>query len=356
MKKIDSILLTFCLLLIITFQACKKSNETSPDTRDFSNCIFVSNEGPFNSGTGTISSKSFVSGKVEHEIFQQENSRPLGNIVQSIEVYKDLAYIVVNNMNKIEVVDAKTFKSHATINDVVLPRYFLGISDNKAYVTSWDNVVAVIDLNSNTVIKQIPTATGPEKMIKVNNKVFVLNQGGFSTDSIISIIDCESDTILENLIVGQKPSGIRLDKNNNLWVLCSGFGWNGMPDENNTPGKLTCLDIDNYSILKEFVFPSYENHPEKLIINSEGDFLFYNYPGGIFRFNINDFELPATPFIQSENIFYSIAFDKINNRIYASDALDFVQNGNVFSYNALDGSLFDSFNVGIIPGSIYFYY
>jgi len=84
--------------------------------------------------------------------------------------------------------------------------------------------------------------------------------------------------------------------------------------------------------------------------------LFYNYPGGIFRFNINDFELPATPFIQSENIFYSIAFDKINNRIYASDALDFVQNGNVFSYNALDGSLFDSFNVGIIPGSIYFYY
>jgi len=349
-------LLTFCLIFLITFQACKKDNDTSLEILDYRNCVFISNEGPFNSGTGTISAKSFVNGIVENEIFQKMNNYPLGNIVQSIEVYRDLAYIIVNNMNKVEVVDAKTFKSIATIDDIVLPRYFLGISENKAYISSWDNVVAVVDLNTNSVIKQIPTGTGPEKMIKVNDKVFVLNQGGFSIDSVLTIIDCEADTVLENRIVGEKPSGIQLDKNNNLWIMCSGKGWNGIPDTSSTRGKLVCLDPDNYSIKKEFIFPLIEKHPEKLIINSEADVLFYSYPGGIYRMEITDNVLPQSPFIHRENIFYSLAFDKMNNRIFAGDALDYVQNGIVFSYNAVDGMPLDSFNVGIIPGDFCFYY
>lgn len=346
----------FCIIFLVTLQACKKDNDTNSEISDYSNCVFVSNEGPFNSGTGTISAKSFVSGKVEHEIFQKVNNRPLGNIVQSIEVYRDLAYIIVNNMNKVEVVDAKSFKSIATIDGIVLPRYFLGISDNKAYISSWDNIVVVVDLNTNSVIKQIQTATGPEKMIKVNDKVFVLNQGGYSIDSVLTIIDCEADTVLGNRIIGEKPSGIQLDKNNNLWIMCSGKGWNGMPDTGNTSGKLVCLDPDNYSVKKEFIFPTIEKHPEKLIVNSEANVLFYNYPGGIYRMEITDNVLPQSPFIQKDNIFYSIAFDKMYNRIFAADVLDFVQNGIVFSYNAVDGMPVDSFNVGIIPGDFCFYY
>ena len=348
-------LLTFCLIFLSTFQACKKDNDTNSEVSDFRNCVFISNEGPFNSGTGTISAKSFVSGIVENEIFQKVNNRPLGNIVQSIEVYRDLAYIIVNNMNKVEVVEAKTFLSIATIEDIVLPRYFLGIFENKAYISSWDNVIAVVDLNTNSVIKQILTGTGPEKMIKVNNKVFVLNQGGFSIDSVLTVIDCEADTVLENRVIGDKPTGIQLDKNNNLWIMCSGKGWNGIPDTSNTHGKLVCLDSDNYTIKKEFIFPSNSLHPEKLIINAEADILFFNYPGGVYRMEITDDFLPQSPFIQRENIFYSIAFDKMNNRIFASDALDYVQNGIIFYYNAVDGMPIDSFNVGIIPGDFCFY-
>ncbi len=343
-------------MFLVIFQACKKDNDTDSEILDYKNCVFISNEGPFNSGTGTISAKSFDSGEVEHEIFQKVNGRPLGNIVQSIEVYNDLAYIVVNNMNRVEVVEANTFKSIATIDDIVLPRYFLGITDNKGYISSWNNVVVVIDLNTNSVIKQITTAMGPEKMIKVNNKVFVLNQGGFSIDSVLTIIDCKADTVFENRIIGEKPTGIQLDKYNNLWVMCSGKGWNGEPDTSNTPGKLICIDTDDYSLKKEFIFSSTEMHPEELIINSEADVLFYNYPDGIFRMEITDDFLPESPFIQSENFFYSIAFDKMNNRILVSDALDYVQNGIVFSYNAVDGMPVDSFNVGIIPGDFCFYY
>ena len=356
MKNYDFKALIFCLMFLVTFQACKKDNNTSSEILDYRNCVFVSNEGPFSSGTGTISFKSLVNDRVENEIFQKVNNRPLGNIVQSIEVYQDLAYIIVNNLNKVEVVDAKTFLSIATIEDIVLPRYFLGISDSKAYISSWDNIVAVVDLNTNSVIKQLPTGTGPERMIKVNNKVFVLNQGAYSIDSVLTIIDCKADTVLENRVIGEKPSGIQVDKNNNLWIMCSGKGWNGIPDTSNTHGKLVCIDVNNYSIIKEFIFPSIESHPEKLIINSEADVLFYNYPGGIYRMEITDNILPQSPFIQRDNFFYALAFDKIFNRIYGADALDYVQNGIVFSYNADIGTPVDSFNVGIIPGDFCFYY
>src|ERR1043165_7729268 len=100
MKKI---ILSISVMLVI-LSACKKKDETTvtPATADYSNGVFVTNEGQFGSGSGTISFYNRSSKTVTADIFQKANSFPLGNVVQSMNVFNDKGYIVVNNAQKIE--------------------------------------------------------------------------------------------------------------------------------------------------------------------------------------------------------------------------------------------------------------
>ena len=145
--------------------------------------------------------------------------------------------------------------------------------------------------------------------------------------------------------------GIQKDKNGNIWIICSGRGaWHGEASE----GHLVCIDPVDYSIIYDFEFPGSAQQPEKLTINNDGDILFYNYPGGIYKFEISSSELESSAFIPYSGMFYSLAYDDVENIIYSSDALDYVQNGLVFRFNANTGEMIDSFNAGIIPGEFFF--
>ncbi len=348
-------LLIISSILIITISGCKKDeDETAPILQISDNRVFIASEGPFQTGTGTVSIFYRDSLKVLNNVFEQVNNQVLGNIVQSIEVFNEKAYIVVNNANKIEVVDEKDFVSTATIEGIVLPRYFLGINNTKAYVTSWNNVISVVDLNTNTEIKIIPAGTGPEKMLLAGNKVFVLNQGGFGIDSTITVIDAQSDNVITTINVEKKPTGIQLDVNGKVWIICSGNGWNGWPQPGDTEGHLICINPDDYSIEEDFAFPTTSEHPEKLIINKDKNVLYYIYPGGVYSFDINSTELNLTLLIERPAGFYGLGFDNSTEYIYATDPLDFVQDGWFFRYNAVTGAAVDSFKVGIIPGEFYF--
>ena len=70
--------------------------------------------------------------------------------------------------------------------------------------------------------------------------------------------------------------------------------------------------------------------------------------------NINDQTLPTTAFIaNNSNTFYGLGIDPVNQDVYVSDAIDYVQNGIIFRYSS-SGSLIHQFNSGIIPGAFLF--
>ena len=339
-------------IALLTFSCDKNPDEPPAVLSD--NRVFVTNEGPYQVGTGTLSIIYRDSLTVENNVFEKVNDRPIGNIVQSMEVFEEKAYIVVNNANKVEIADAENLLSLGVIEDLDMPRYFLGVTSEKAYVSCMDNTVAVVDLNSNTVTKNIQTGTGPERMLKLDNKVFVLNLGGYSVDSTISVINTEVDTVSATILLAAKPSGICEDKNGNLWIICSGNGWNGWPQAGDTEGHLFCLDPDDHSILKDISFPSVTEHPEKLIINKSKDKLYYAMPNGIYEFEITATDLNLNPIIAVNTMFYGLGFDNKTELIYASDAKDFVQNGWVYRFNSVNGAVVDSFNVGIGPNGFWF--
>ena len=347
--------LSFSLILfiafLITFISCDKNTDENPTTA-WSQSVFIVNEGPFPTGTGTISAFNRETHEVTNDLFGAANGYPLGNIVQSLAVHGDKAIIAVTNASKIEVVNLEDFKSDTSIEGITMPRYFIGFDDHKGYISCWDATVKVINLQDYSISQSIQAGSGPDKMVLADDKLFVINSGGLGIDSTVSVINTNDEENIGRITVGHRPSGICTDRNGNIWVLCSGlYGW---PTPEITPGKLVCIDPDSQEILKEFVFPDSVNHPDHLVINKEGNTLYYNHPAGIFAFTVSAPSLNDQPLIDATGYIYGIGYDDKEDIIYAAYPLDFTQNGWVYRYNAADGTLVDSFMVRIAPNGFWF--
>lgn len=343
----------FLFLLLAVLAGCEKSNEDKP-AGQWDNAVFIINEGPFQNGTGTIMAFDRDSGAVSDDLFEAANGNPIGNIVQSMTVYDGRAYIMVNNANKIEIVNVNDFKSVATIDSITLPRYFLGLDNSSGLVSCWDNTVKIINLDDFSIRQSIETGTGPDEMVRAGDWIFVVNSGGFGIDSTVSAFKWNDASSMQKITVGHRPSGIRTDKDGNLWVLCSGKGWNGFPDPGDTPAKMVCIDPENFEIIREFIFPDHENHPDNLVINNEGSVLYFNHPQGIFELSVTASSLNNQPLITSEVMFYGLGYDDKEELIYATDPLDYAQNGWIYRYHASDGSPAGSFMAGIVPNGFWF--
>ncbi|MCG3164414.1 MAG: hypothetical protein POELPBGB_00168 [Bacteroidia bacterium] len=337
-------------LLIAALSGCKPDDDNTPEGA-YETGVFITNEGPFGTGTGTVSFYNRTSGEVSNNIFEVVNNRPLGNIVNSIEVHNEKAYIVVNNAAKVEVVNVADFVSTGVIENLGTPRYFLGVDEHKGYITDWASGVKVVDLHSNTVSATIATGgQGPEQMKQIGSEVFVANSGGYDKDSTLVVINTASDAVSATLTVGHNPKALAVDADGKLWVLCNGIlDW--VTPANDTPGKLVRINPTTKTVELTLTFASASDHPAGLVTNEAKTKLYYTLNGGVYEFSITASALPSSALINRS--FYNIGIDPVSDYIYGTDALDFVQNGYTLRYT-LSGTLVDSFQVGVIPGNFYF--
>jgi len=346
MKTLKTTLVLMTLAVIMISTSCTKDEDPSVKGA-FSNGIFIVNEGLFQTGTGTITYYNPDSNLVKQDVFGMVNDRPLGNIAQSMSIYNGKGYIVVNNAGKVEVVDLATFKSEATITNLINPSQFLAISAQKAYVSDWVGHVAIVDLASNTISKTIPAGTGPDAMIKSGNYVYVANTGGFSVDSTVTVIDFTTDKVIKTIKVGDVPSGLVADGNGRIWVLSKGKGYSGWSQAGDTPGRLVRIDANTLTVDYTYNFTVKDVHPEKLVINKQKSMLYFLYNNGIYRFNItSENALPEKIVSRS---FYSLDYESKTGYLYVCDVKDYVSNGIVLRIKADNGSVVDSIPAGITP-------
>ena len=94
MKLLKSI--TCLLITTLLFTSCSSDDDTVIlPLGDYENGILITNEGPFQNGSGTISFASDDYTTMDHQIFSNVNSSDLGSIVQSMGFNDDNAYIEV---------------------------------------------------------------------------------------------------------------------------------------------------------------------------------------------------------------------------------------------------------------------
>ena len=317
---------------------------------DYEKGIFVTNEGPFNNGSGTVSFISEDFTNVEHAIFSKVNNEDLGNIVQSMSFDNDLAYIVANVSNKINIVDRDTFEKQAEITEGLNnPRYFVAI-DGTGYVSNWgdtadesDDFIAVVDLTSNTVISSISVPLGPERLLVNGNTLYVTNSGAFSTNNQISVIDASTNSVTTTITVGDMPNSMQFDNAGNLWVLASGNpGYLG-----ETGGALSKINMTTYEVVN-FDFETTQ-HPGSLGID-EGIF-YYQMGGAVYKMDPSDDTLPTEEYISGLS-FYNMTLNE--GKLYGTDAKDYASNGTLSIYDITTKDSLTTLTMGIIPGGVYF--
>lgn len=349
---------TWAMLAALPVMAsCVKDDPTTPTStnNEFSNGVFITNEGPYQGGNGTLSFYNSTDGSLENDVFAGVNLRPLGNVVHSVSVYGDQAYIVVNNGGVVEVVDADNLNSMGTISGLQLPRYATGISATEIAISAWGtNTVEFYNPSTQSLIASVSTGAGPERMLVHNGLLYVANCGGFGLDSTVSVIDLATHTVVDTLWTGYNPNGFVVDANDDLWVLCGGYtDWGNMA--NNEEGSLYRFSTASRSALANFAFNS-TDRPTGLCTDAAGETLYYlndGYGGSPYAMDITASSTPSTPIVSGAAL-YSLGSDVINNQLYFADAVDYASAGKVYVYNLTSASVTDTLTVGIIPGNFAF--
>lgn len=355
MKKINLnqwlfVMLSFTILL----SSCDNDNNNSI-LGAYEDGAFITNEGAFGSGNGSVSFYSYGQDSLYNNIFSSVNNRVLGDVVQSLTIHYNTAYIVVNASNKVEVVNSNTFKEQGFIDDLTNPRYFIGISKNKGYVSQWgDNgAIKVVDLSTLTVTKTISTGAGSERMIMHNNLVYVANSGGYANNNTVSIIDPSTDEVIKTITLdGDSPRDFVVDANNDIWVLCAGFvtyniDWSVASQ---TASKLVRINPTSNEIAETITIDEFY-HPTCLKTNNTGNILFYGGGAyGIYKMSINENTVPTTALINK--YFYGFSVNPETDNIFAMEA-SFTSNSTLYRYNA-DGIELGNYEAGIGSNSASF--
>lgn len=336
-----------CLILLLLVSSCTKTpTDYSNLNFSFGGGVYIVNEGNFRGGNGSLSFFSYDSSKIFNDLFQQANNRPLGDVPNSMAIKGSYAYIVVNNSGKIEVVDESTLKSVATIAGLNSPRNISFVNDYKAYVSSlYSDSVAVIDLTSFRITGYINLRRTSESICVAGTKAFI---SYWTEGSEVMVVNTFSDKVIDSIKVGVEPESMTFDKNGRLWVLCNG-GW-----ARNNFAELYKINTTTDAIEKTYTFSTKQASPSCLRINGTGDILYY-LDNGIRQMNVASADLPSVPMIvpESGQYFYKIGINSLNNDIFVTDAVDFVQPGYVIRYNS-DGKFQEKQKAGIIPGAMCF--
>jgi hypothetical protein len=313
--------------------------------------VFITHEGAFSGGTGTVSFYNRSVGSLKNDIFGLENGgAAIGNILQSLTIANGKAYLVVNNANKIVVTDAKTFKYQDSVVGTTLPRYLLNIDDKKAFVSEWGSngvagAVKILDLTRKQFTKTIPTGKGAERLLRVGNAVWVVNNGGFDSDSTVAIIDIASETVAAKINIGVAPNSLVQDANGDIWVLSGGaFGA--------ANGKL--VQIKNNVVVASFKVPQGAG---SLVTNAAKNALYFLSSKAIYQKDLSAaapsvwLDKPATT--ASFGALYGLGIDPASGNIYCADAKNYSSKGTVYIFDAAKTRT-DSLKTDIIPSNFWF--
>lgn len=355
------------LSILLTFVSCKicggDGGPVNPTDVSIAEGLFVLNEGTFTYANSSLTFYDPEADTVENNLFYRVNTSPLGDVANSMTIDETGMYIVVNNSKYIYKVDPKTMKYKAKLDGMTSPRHIMPINKNKAYVSDQESTgLWVIDPETMQKTGFVELGNTTEKMVRVGNELVVTNWSNFyqpeTSNSTIQFVNVETDQLVATMDVAPEPNSVVLDKNNNIWVLCSG-GY--MPP---CEPALFCINPTTREVVRRFDFAD-GDYPSSLAIDNNKETLYFLNGGfgslNLYKMSVDDEVLPSAEFISCQPsdyssqqlVFSTVAVSPENNDIYLSDVKNYVQNGDVLRFTA-NGEYITKFSAGIVPGFMMF--
>lgn len=342
------------ILISLLAVSCKKDDPTISDNIPLSNGMMVMCEGLYQQNNSSLSYVNFNNNQTLNNFFQNTSDRILGDTGNDMKRYGGKIYAIMNGSSTVEVISGVTGISIEQIDMVEggvakQPRSVTFYQD-KILVSCSDGFVDVIDTTSLEVEQRIQVGSNPEGLAVSNDMLFVANSGGLNFpnyDSTVSVINLSTFTEELKVTVGINPVGVEVDDEGDIYVITRG-------DFGSVPSRLNKINPTSYAVT-QFTFDA------SSITRMNGSFLigysdFSTGDNQVGLFNTTG-EVMTTPnFLDMSAIesLYGITYDATSDRIFVSDAMDFVTTGYVFEFNTA-GVFENSYHVGLNPSKIVFY-
>lgn len=360
-SKLVLVMVTFSIFFV---SCTNDDNNNDAPLGSYDNGFLILNQGGFGHNDASVSyvSSDFVT--AQNDIFSIVNPTvTLGDTGQDVGFNNDLAYIVLNASNKIEIVNRYTLKSVGSINSGLKNPRYIAFANGKGYVTNWgdgsvatDDYVAVIDLTTNKVSSSIPVVEGPERIIANSGKLYVAHKGGYSYGNKISVVDAATNAVSTTITVGDVPENMEI-KDGTLWVSCAGNPSYVSAPLAETAGQIVKVNLSTNKVSSTIGYSNATKHLSNLVLN--GQDVYYTIDSDIYKMSASATALPATSVFSTtaQGVYGVYSFAVHGNHIYVGDAGDYTHNGKVYVYALSSpsiGTLEKTFSVGVIPAGFYF--
>lgn len=343
------------LLFAVSVTACRKDKNDGPSSQQLSSQgIFILNEGNWNHNNSTLDYYDYQSQKMNNNVYSNANEgAALGDVGQDVQVYGSKIYIVVNGSNSVEIADVNSLKSIKNIT-VEQPRA-ITFNKAKAFVSSYDDHVYVIDTATMQIEKSIAVGRDPEHLAVVGNKLYVANSGGLDAeyDNTISVVDLHTLEEIKEITVDINLNQIVADQYGDLYVISQGRDWGDY-----IPSALYVIDTKTETVKKKFDITA-----SGIAISGDNGYVYsYSYTTqqiSYIKLNVKDETITSDNFISdgidaSIQMPYGIAADPTSGDVYIADAKDFQNQGEVFCFDK-NGKKKFSVAAGVGPAHLAFY-
>ena len=301
----------------------------------YENGIFLSNEGNFGSPTATV---SFISNdlSVENKIYSANNGGAvLGDVLQNIGVNGDNAYLILNNSNKIEIVNRYTFKKVATVSDQVSQPRYIAFAGNNFYVTNSSGsskFVNVYNSTTNAFVKKIDLTSSGERIVEASGKIFVQN-ASFGSGNKITIINPTSNTVEKEVTVPNGNIKKTISTGGNVYTIAS-----------------TSTDSYIYKLSPTGAISSTTTLTGIANGNNleiDGTKFFFSSGAKVYSMDLSSTVIPTTPVLTlTDNSWSALyGFSVIDGKIYISNANGFTADSTVEIYSTA-GTLLKTVTAG----------
>lgn len=340
-------LLLTALFTIFLLSGCDKDDDVVQPAPESTKGVYVVNEGNFNKGNAELTLYVPDSNKVYSDIFSAANGKKLGDIAQNMYIKDGVGYIVVNNSNKIVLIDIKNNKLIDTISANLNSPRAIVFSNSKMFVTNlYGSSVSVFNgTNYKTFVKNITVTANPDEMMLLNGKIYIVHPTFSSPSTTLTVLDPSTDQVIKTVRVGFNPTMLK-SYGNDVAVLCTGEYGDWMNPNDDIYAKIYMVEGTGQT-LKDSI--TIGGHPMDFAV--ETDYAYVTGDAGVIKVDLKNKKIDNANFIPG--YFYSIAYEPINKLLYIGDPKNYSTPGEVLVYT-LSGTQKAKFTAGFLPGAFCF--
>ncbi|MBD5317302.1 MAG: YncE family protein [Bacteroides sp.] len=370
--------LTAVLLALLTLAACRQEEliplpetEITPTpTINGVDGFYLLNEGNMGSNKSTLDYWDGTTGEYRRNIFAAANPtvpKELGDVGNDLAIYGSRLYAVINCSNKVEIMDAATTRKLGQVN---IPNCRCMAFDGPyMYVTSYAGpvridpdykqigYVAKVDTATMAVVDTVHVGYQPDGIAIVKGKAYVANSGGYMVpnyENTVSVIDLATMRVVDTIEIAINLHQIVADRSGRLWISSRG-------DYYDTEARLFCYDPAAGRVLAEMelsVGSMWLDGSRLYVVATQWSYVSMDREASYAVIDTDTQTILTRNFITDGSeakirIPYGVAVNPVTKEIYVTDALNYVNPGNLHCYTP-DGKLQWTVRTGDIPAHFAF--